>query len=464
MPAITTLASMSKNGFSSSTGAASPSGNSYFNSTQLVVQSNTAKQTIPLVLNNTYNQITYSQSYPYNPGLFKYDSNGNPTNLVTDITQGLRPVTMLYDSLSNLHVLYDTNTNGNFGTFILQKYNSSGTLITSVQFTYTNFTISTAYTLGMIIDNSNNLYVYNSTTSTGTNIITTKILNSTIYTITSNTSINVSGSGGFTSSNQLKLLGGSNGVGLIGVSNASVVPYYTGLISISNTGSVNYAQKFVTNISQIMQDGIVLSTDLYILKYPNILIKVPISTGIPTYQYSLSYPSNGITSATNYDTISINGLNNIVLGARGSDGLTQFIVPLNSTNPPTFVTFPTAIKFTGSAGFFMAINNIDCTTTNTYLSGSINKTTSPQGYSAISLKLPPNGNLTFGPTSINYTVGATTFSGTLQGSAISAQSVSVSSATRTALSLGTASVPSSSAGASFATTTSGITTYTQQLV
>ena len=212
-----------------------------------------------------------------------------------------------------------------------------------------------------------------------------------------------------------------------------------------------------------MYDGAVLGTDLYIYKYPNVLIKVPISTGIPTYQYTLSYPSLGSSTPVNYDSIGINGLGNIVLGASATDGTTAFIVPLNSTSPTTFVTNPTAIKFTG-AGFLMSSGIVNCTTTNTYMQAGIRKTTSPVDNSVGFMKLPPNGNLTFGPTGINYTVGTTTYSGTLQGSSVSPITLASSSATRTALTLSSASVASSVANVSPATTTSGITTYSTQLV
>ena len=184
MPIIGSLASLSKNDYSGLNTSGTPVSQYYYYSANQAQFIGTEPTVYDKVFNNTVYQIQTLTGTPYYPSIFKLDGYGNSSLVLPTTANNFNLKDMTYDSLGNLYLVYDTNVIGSNGTFLLQKYDTSNTLVYSKQYTYTS--LGVAGVLGGIsIDNSNNIYVFNYLT-TGS-FFCTKI-NSSTFAIISNIS------------------------------------------------------------------------------------------------------------------------------------------------------------------------------------------------------------------------------------------------------------------------------------
>ena len=444
MPITTSVASISKNGLQGNSPYVDPT--TYYNYYSSFMTNlgdlNGGKRTF--VQKNTLYQIMRStntniDSYtaPLNQAIVKIDDTGNVTPVITDVPQDYPLNRMVVDSSGNYHLLFDnTPTNASPQQFILRKYDSSGTLVTSKSFTNstaTNRGINNA--IGFEIDSSDNMYVYNKTGHF------TKINSS--YNIVNNLYY-----GSFGTS--CKLIGFNNGIGYI------MIPFngpQVRIMALSSTGTVLWNKTYSGVVT--LNDGVLLGSWLYLIADNGQLMRVATSTGNVGYGYSFSTGGEYIT-ATSYGNL-------LIAGAIGTPS-SAVIFPVNPNSPTTFIGYPVEYTFSSSPYYDSFNNGILSTTNNCYLTGRLLQNVGTTTATNTFLKLPMYGNLSIASTGISYTLKGFNYSGTLSSTVLPSPTITGLAITATSA-IVTPTTPTSATGTPTISTSSvTVYNYNQQIV
>jgi hypothetical protein len=400
MPIITSFASLSKNGFTSS-GSIIPQIDwlGVFDTKIDGIIGTTG--TVKTVSNQPYifgNGQVPSIARPYYSDLNVSTGAATTYKLFADVAYSSTQTDLndiVIDGSGNKHILFGSITSTGI---VLAKYDSSG-----------NFVIGKTITSGgglgnsvkMAVDASNNIYILSMTGASG--VFITKV-DSTAYTVTWSKFYDFGGGYSFNASNTAGklLIDSSNNIYLVAHTSASSGANF--VVKINNSGTVIWTRgSTYTTISSTLKCCLDGSDNFYMLltkntpSIVNILAKLD-SSGTKIYEYTLS------TTAIMYLYMDLNNVGSLVLSDSASNSTTTPInmLTIGSISTTPAVTYASSFTTTTDQ---MQVNSLACNTYGTYLGIDFesNPSSPPSKTTMAVLKLPANLNIT-GTSSWNFTV------------------------------------------------------------
>tara|TARA_R110000868_G_scaffold392229_1_gene662759 strand:+ start:1485 stop:2837 length:1353 start_codon:yes stop_codon:yes gene_type:complete len=424
MPVITTLASLSSKGFSTSS---TPTVAKWFEAIALKTTND-----------GTISSITSINNTPY---IFGYDGgsggllwrpyfaelNEDTGALVsykvfadkTGVGQTNTYVRgVVKDTSNNTHVLFDS--------FLLVKYDSSGTLVYNKLYTGTSASIGSVLS-DLIIDSSNNLYVFSFNSG---NFILTKI-DSTNYTVTWSKVVTMT-------VNLSNVLNGTKCLYIDNADNIYVTVFTSSgtistIIKFDTSGSILWQKEspnFTTSLSRRLDFD--SDNNIYLLAEGTTATVVKLDSS-GTILFTKSVP----TATANNFLLTVNSFNNVVILASSGVGF-FFTCTLDSNGTALYNT-----RIGDILGSANSIAVMDMTSINGGLYVTCRMAISVGGYPTVNFKLPQDNKAASynTPYSFSYVKdnGATnSFSGTFSGAALTLPTV-----TDTGITLNTTSLTTS---------------------
>lgn len=448
MPIIGSTASISKNGFEAIQNIPPETLYDYFSATSGFTDYNvvTNLQNINGTMYQTVRNTSVSGPYPQY--VTSLDSSGNITNVLPNIIEEYPLGNFCIDSTGNIHACYYNLVYENIPYIILQKYNSSGTVITTTQIELSTSTSNpNPQFLAFYIDTNDNLYVYTSLGTSGS-LQLTKL--NTSYSVLINTEIT-------STINDTVFIGNDNGNAYFITGYNDGTYYYTLVTGVNTSGIVLFNKLLGNNLTTLPTSftGCVGNGNVYVACQNNLLVSLSLTTGNTNYAYSIGVP----TGDTGYLSMFLNGYGNLILA---SNSTTTF-VPINSNNPSISIGNP--IKYSWSStqtidfGFVEVIGSDNY---NVYLGCRLANVTVPQYDCAIVIKLPPTLNL-ITSTNLDFTLNGNLYTGTLTSASTSVVSISSSSITSSNITTSNTTVSSSTSSPTISTTSTSLVNYNQQI-